>query len=173
MGFFDSVLKKNSKKLFSSTFVNNLSVSSNKLLYNQVVLYFIFIVVLLNLFYLAVDKDYITISIALLVGFITSFFSKNMIVILFMALTISNMLRVGIINKLNEGYENSNDESNDGSNDTPVGLSDYISPDTCQGNQDCRSTEYCCNDSCVTKCTKNSNCGDTEYCNNGVCVSNP
>jgi len=179
MGGIDSFLKKNGKKIISSNFLHNLSSSGNKLLYNQIVLYFIFAVSLLNLIYLAVDTDYVTIAVYLLIGFITSYFSKNMVVILFMSLTISNMLRIGLFNRIKEGYDNNpdlNDESEDTANNSkieePVKYT-KASHDKCQGNNDCRSTEYCSNDVCVPKCTKNSNCGDTEYCNNGVCVANP
>ena len=173
MGIFNSFLKKNGKKLFSSNFLNNLSASGNKLLYNQIVLYLIFIVLLLNLFYLAVDSDYITIIIALLIGFITSFFSKNMVVILFMALTVSNMLRVGVFNKRPEGYENADVSTEETTDEPATQTAETTTADTCQGNKDCRSTEYCSNDACVPKCTKNSQCGDTEYCSNGVCTANP
>ncbi len=179
MGGIDSFFKKNGKKIISSNFLHNLSASGNKLLYNQIVLYFIFAVSLLNLIYLAVDADYVTIAVYLLIGFITSHFSKNMVVILFMSLTISNMLRIGLFNRMKEGYDNTpdlkddtDDTDNDGKKGEPVNPANNKG-DTCQGNNDCRSTEYCSNDVCTPKCTKNSNCGDTEYCNNGVCVSNP
>ena len=176
MGGFDSFFKKNGKKVISSNFLHNVSASGNKLLYNQIVLYFIFAVSLLNLMYLAVDADYITIAFYILIGFITSQFSKNMVVILFMALTISNILRFGLVNQMKEGYNNDNEDLNDESND--IQTEEPVKPtntarDSCQGNNDCRSTEYCSNDVCIPKCTKNSNCGDTEYCNNGVCVPNP
>lgn len=173
MKSFDSVFK-NGKKIISSNFLNNLSISGNKLLYNQIVLYFIFIVVLSNLFYLAVDNDYMTICVALLIGFITSFFSKNMVVILFMALTISNILRLGLFNDLREGYGNTIESIDDTTvEDTSDSTIVSETPQTCQGNRECRTTEYCCNDVCVVKCTKNSNCGETEFCNNGLCIPNP
>lgn len=176
MKSFDSVFK-NGKKLWSSSFLNNLSISGNKILYNQIVLYFIFIVVLSNLFYLAVDGDYMTICVSLLIGFTTSFFSKNMVVILFMALTISNILRLGLFNDLREGYENTIESIDDTAEVTSDSTSDTTivsaTPQKCQGNRECRTTEYCCNDSCVVKCTKNSNCGETEFCNNGLCIPNP
>jgi hypothetical protein len=65
------------------------------LLYNKVVLYIVFIVSLINLLIWVVAGDTINIVIFLLVGFLTSFFSKNMIVILLFALVISNIVKYG------------------------------------------------------------------------------
>ena len=41
-----------------------------------------------------------------LIGFLTSFFSKNMIVIMFVALTVSSLLQYGIRANAHEGLEN-------------------------------------------------------------------
>jgi outer membrane biosynthesis protein TonB len=41
-----------------------------------------------------------------LIGFLTSFFSKNMIVIMFVALTVSSLLQYGIRANTHEGLEN-------------------------------------------------------------------
>jgi uncharacterized membrane protein YphA (DoxX/SURF4 family) len=65
------------------------------LLYNKVLLYIVFIVSLINLLIWVVAGDTINIVIFLLVGFLTSFFSKNMIVILLFALVISNIVKYG------------------------------------------------------------------------------
>ena len=93
------VLKSLSKKI-------NKNSSNNKygIIHNKYVLYFVFIVSLFDLFYLAVARDFFSISIFILIGFITSFFSKNMMIILFIALTFSNILKTG--NNLSEGLEN-------------------------------------------------------------------
>ncbi len=45
-----------------------------------------------------------------LIGFLTSFFSKNMIVIMFVALTVSSLLTYGIRANAYEGLENQEDE---------------------------------------------------------------
>lgn len=163
------VLKSLSKKI-------NKNSSNNKygIIHNKYVLYFVFIVSLFDLFYLAVARDFFSISIFILIGFITSFFSKNMVVILFMALTISNILRLGLFNDLREGYGNTIESIDDTTvEDTSDSTIVSETPQTCQGNRECRTTEYCCNDVCVVKCTKNSNCGETEFCNNGLCIPNP
>lgn len=45
-----------------------------------------------------------------LIGFLTSFFSKNMIVIMFVALTVSSLLQYGIRANTHEGLENQEGE---------------------------------------------------------------
>ena len=45
-----------------------------------------------------------------LIGFLTSFFSKNMIVIMFVALTVSSLLQYGIRANAHEGLENKEGE---------------------------------------------------------------
>jgi hypothetical protein len=45
-----------------------------------------------------------------LIGFLTSFFSKNMIVIMFVALTVSSLLQYGIRANAHEGLENQEGE---------------------------------------------------------------
>jgi hypothetical protein len=67
---------------------------SKKLLYNKFVLYAIFAVALLNLWFAASKKDYMFVALFILVGFLTSFFCKNMIVILLFALALANIIRV-------------------------------------------------------------------------------
>lgn len=67
---------------------------SKKLLYNKFVLYAIFAVALLNLWFAASKKDYMFVALFILVGFLTSFFCKNMIVILVFTLALANIIRV-------------------------------------------------------------------------------
>jgi len=75
------------------------------LLYNKVVLYVIFIISLLNLLIWVVSGDNINIILFLLIGFLTSFFSKNMIVILLFALVVSNIVKYGT-SFAQEGFDN-------------------------------------------------------------------
>ena len=67
----------------------------NAILHNRYVLYLIFIIALGNLLSLGYTRDYYSVSIFVLIGFITSFFSKNMIVILFIAVALSNIIKYG------------------------------------------------------------------------------
>ena len=79
------------KKFYGNSNFSNMSVVLN----NVFLLYFILILALSNLFYLVSSSNYMFASIFIITGFLTSFFSKNMIVILCIALTITNVLQFG------------------------------------------------------------------------------
>ena len=77
----------------------------NIILHNRYLLYFIFIIALSDFLYLVYINDIYSSSIFALIGFLTSFFSKNMIVILFMAITVSNIIKFGNIRSISkEGF---------------------------------------------------------------------
>jgi hypothetical protein len=69
--------------------------NKNAILHNKYVLYLIFIIALSNLLTLVYTYDYYSASIFVLIGFLTSFFSKNMIVILFIAIAFTNIIKYG------------------------------------------------------------------------------
>ena len=81
----------------------------NSVLYNKFVLYFILVLSLANLFFLVSHKHYMFASIFVLIGFITSFFSKNMMVILCVAIAVTNVLKYGSKASV-EGMENDDKE---------------------------------------------------------------
>lgn len=94
------------KSLLSNFLKQNLfSLKNNAILHNRVLLYFVFLLSLGNLFYLLVERDITTIVIFLIVGFLTSFFSKNMLIILFVSIVTANILKYGA-NIRHEGLEN-------------------------------------------------------------------
>ena len=66
------------------------------LLYNKWVLYTVFLLSLLNLLVWLVAGDIMNAIVFILIGFLTSFFSKNMVVILIFALVVSNVLKFGL-----------------------------------------------------------------------------
>jgi len=87
------------------------------LLYNRGVLYFIFILALGYLFYLSTIYDFYTLSIFVIIGFLTSFFSKNMIVILSLAMAVSFIFKFGT--KIRpEGFDSDSIETKKSSEDT-------------------------------------------------------
>jgi len=95
----------------------------NSILYNRVVLYFIFFVALVNLYTLAVSEQYKFVAIFVLVSFLTSFFSKNMMVILVIAIVITNLLQVGLsvsgrLEGFSEGIEGAEGTEEDTANET-------------------------------------------------------
>ena len=101
------------QKLFSkfslNKFITKCTTSSNvkSVLNNRFILYALSALVLLDLFYLANSRSFNTIIIFILVGFLTSFFCKNMIVIMLVALFVAHILKSP---RSFEGAENMNKE---------------------------------------------------------------
>ena len=86
---------------------------ANSLLYNRWVLYAMFVIALVNLYLLAMSGDYKYVAVFILVGFLASFFSKNMMVILFIAVAITNVLKVGMSAGRMEGMKDKEGSSED------------------------------------------------------------
>jgi hypothetical protein len=102
--------KKNSKL---NRILNNRSSSSDFLsknwLYCRWVLYTVFILSIGNIYYLLLGGDYFTLAVFILVAFLTTFFSKNMVVILCISLVISTILKSV---QVKEGLELSKNDLN-------------------------------------------------------------
>ena len=75
------------------------------LLHNRFILYFFLLISLVDLFYFANIRDTTSIAVFILVGFLTAFFSKNMIIIMVIALCATHLIKFGIKNVINEGME--------------------------------------------------------------------
>lgn len=100
--------------LFGKT--NGISNVAKGILYNTFVLYFVFFIALFNLLYAVVEGNYLHCVLFVLIGFLTSFFNKNMIVILTIAIasaTIISNIIVGKKMKLEEGLTNNVDPADD------------------------------------------------------------
>ena len=84
------------------------------LLQNKYVLYVLVLIALLNILTLANGKDFNSVIVFVIVGFLTSFFSKNMIVILLTALLFTHALKY--VNKMlrKEGMEDKEEEEKEG-----------------------------------------------------------
>ena len=67
---------------------------SNQILHNRFVLYFIFILAVGNLFHFVFSKDMMSVGAFIAAGLLTSFFSKNMVVIMVIAMVVSNVIRL-------------------------------------------------------------------------------
>ena len=89
------------------------------ILHNRFFLYFIFLIALFDFLYLGYTNDFDTLSIFILVGLLTAFFSKNMIVILSTAVIVANVLKWSGYNDsfIKEGLENKDDEEEDEEDD--------------------------------------------------------
>lgn len=86
----------------------------NPLLQNRLVLYFLLFVAVVDLFYSMQTSNFTAVFIFLVVGFVTSMFSRNMIVVLSIALVGSHLIRFGT--KISEGLENKDEEGADKKN---------------------------------------------------------
>lgn len=75
---------------------------------NKWFLYIVFAGALYELFLYFMRYDFYAISIFLLIGFLASFFSKNMVVIMIMAIVFTRLLRYG--QKLSEGFADADKE---------------------------------------------------------------
>ena len=85
-----------------------------KLIHNRILLYILFLIALADFLYLVSTNDIESASFLVLVGILTAFFSKNMIVIFSVSLILTNVLKYGKISKPNvEGLENKEDEPDD------------------------------------------------------------
>jgi len=84
--------------------------SSNSILHNRALLYALLILALLDLFYLANSRDFTSVTIFILIGLLTSFFCKNMIVILFVSICITHILKYP---RSLEGAKNMNNEEDE------------------------------------------------------------
>lgn len=94
-------LKKSAAATVKKTYykaLNNYSsklAGSKSLLYNKYVLYMSFAICLINLLMWLFNGEFVHVAVFLLVGYLTSYFSKNMIVILVIALVVSNVFKSG------------------------------------------------------------------------------
>ena len=89
------------------------NINPNVFLNNIFILYFIFIIAVGNLFYLLLENNIMFITIFILIGLLTSFFNKNMIVILTTTVAFTNILKCGIGIRHTEGLENDKEEKDE------------------------------------------------------------
>lgn len=85
----------------------NKTTIGNGILYNKYLLYFFLLISFTDLLYYAIAKKYIFIIIFFIIGYLTHFFSKNMIVIMCIALVFTNILSFGTSKRsiVNEGFK--------------------------------------------------------------------
>jgi hypothetical protein len=90
--------------------LSNLKYNFAPVLRNKIVLYAFLAMTLVQVLFFVNSGDIAAVVTLGLIGFLTSFFSKNMIVIMFVALTVSSILQYGIRANTHEGLENKEDE---------------------------------------------------------------
>lgn len=77
---------------------------------NRALLYIILLLSLGNVYYMMVENNITFLMVFIIIGFLTSFFSKNMVVILSVAMAFTHVLRFGAnVYKL-EGFEDGEEE---------------------------------------------------------------
>lgn len=101
----------------------NRSMDFSKLLESRVILYLFVIISAVNLYTNAVTGHSMYSVIFILVAFLTTFFSKNMIVVLCIGVAVSNILKHGTQIRVEEGFE-SNEEEEEGFENSEEKLSD-------------------------------------------------
>lgn len=93
------------KKSLASLMKNapNMSKKANELLHNRFILYFVFIIAVANLFHFVFSHDLMSVCVFIVAGLLTSFFSKNMVVIMVISIVVTHVVRFG--NGGHEGFE--------------------------------------------------------------------
>lgn len=98
------------------------SYNFSPVLHNRVILYVFFVVALFELIYFLTINDYYSFSTLILIGLLTSYFNKNMTVILFIALVFTHILKYGRGSYI-EGME---DKEEDGTKEKKKDTSDNM-----------------------------------------------
>jgi hypothetical protein len=111
--------KSNNKRSKSSAAA---AAAYSAILHNSMVLYLFLVISLAYIIYYSYVQNFVLVVVFFLVGFLVSFFSKNMIVILFSALTLSFLINyvMGIRHhrgNMIEGMETASDEKSGGDDD--------------------------------------------------------
>jgi len=83
---------------------NWMSKTSQGLIESKIVLYILVVLVIVNLYNYSMIGDEMYAGVMILIGFLTSFFSKNMIVILFTSIAVTNLIRFGTELSSKEGF---------------------------------------------------------------------
>ena len=78
-------------------------------MHNRMLLYVVLVICLLHLFYYVNMGDMRSVAIFILVGFLTSFFSKNMLIVLLVALLVTHVMKFGL-RRFNEGMADKEEE---------------------------------------------------------------
>ena len=96
----------------------------NPILHNRIILYLFFAIALIDLMYFLNTNDMYSFSILILVGWLTSFFNKNMIVILFVSIVFTHLLKYGR-SSFSEGLEGMDKDEKKDKPDKKTKKSDY------------------------------------------------
>ena len=77
---------------------------SPKYIHNRKLLYLLFIVAFVDFLYLVYTNDMSSVTVFILVIILTMFFTKNMIIVIFVSFMTTNVIKYGLINEYQEGF---------------------------------------------------------------------
>lgn len=81
---------------------------------SKVLLYFLSFLSILNILFFGYSKDFQSVMAFIIIALLMSFFSKNMIIILFVAIVLTNLIKFALHKSLyNEGMENMDEEEDE------------------------------------------------------------
>jgi hypothetical protein len=98
------------------------------ILYNRYVLYFVFAIAVGNIVQFMMQQDHISVLLMVVVGLLTSFFSKNMVVIMVVALVVANVLKYGTHLRV-EGFKSDKDEDDEEDDEEEMDMEDMDEED--------------------------------------------
>jgi sugar phosphate permease len=90
--------------------------TSNSILHNRFLLYGLLAIALIDVLYLLNTRDFTSVIVFILVAVLTTFFSKNMVIVLFIAICITYMLKHTKSLEGLEGMEEEEDEEKEDEN---------------------------------------------------------
>ena len=67
----------------------------NPIIHNKYILYVILLFAIVDLFILSVENDIVSSIVFFIIGYLISRFNKNMLVIMFLSLTMTNIIKYG------------------------------------------------------------------------------
>jgi hypothetical protein len=120
-----STIKKTATKMATLTKGMMPSGSSSGMLNNKWILYTVLFISIIDLFNFYSKSDTTAIAIFLVVGFLTTYFSKNMLVVLVVAIAVTHIARFGTASM--EGMETEEAEEVEEEEEVTEGLSSKVS----------------------------------------------
>lgn len=110
-----------SGSLFKKSYLGSLNVNFQNCINSRWMLYAVFFLAASDLYIFAVNGELFFVALFVLIGFLTTFFSKNMSVILFVAMILTNILRFGKDIRVTEGMEDGSGGAASAVGDTSTG----------------------------------------------------
>ena len=112
-----------------------LNSSLKSILYNQWILYFISFLAVVDFIALCGMKDWFSVVVFASVGFLVTFFNKNMLVVLSIAMAVTHILKYGIQHsRVHEGFEDSEENTSNEEEEDVQNIEKEETPDDMKKN---------------------------------------